>query len=145
MPTGIPAEAPSSGYATLADFAAYMHIDLEDVPADTERLLARAGELIDAQTLGRAPLVTDSDTLGKFRLAACAQVEYWLASGEDVALRGNIQGYSVKSFSVTFGMRGEAKLAPRAYDALLRTGLLYRGVRLHQLTASERFFQLEKG
>ena len=119
-------------YATEQDLADYLGVSMADLPADAERLLQRASEEIDYWTLGRA---SEGEAT---KLAACAQVEWWLqlreTLGTDLAGLDNIRSFSLGKWSMTFGdgasggggMRG---LAPRARQYLLLAGLLFRGVR----------------
>lgn len=112
-------------YATDAELATYTGTA---APADAARLLARASELIDEVTRGRAaaawadplpdPLTTNQAAL---RDAACAQVEFWGGVGEahDVeGVRGQVTvgGVSIATLPDT--------LAVRAARHLRRAGLL---------------------
>lgn len=118
-------------YATTTDLADYLGVDIQDLPADVERLLERASELIDYVTLGRSAQGGNADAL---RQAACAQVEMWIDVGEDAAIRGPVQSFSLGRWSVVYGIRAgtnqntQPELASRARQALALAGLLYRGV-----------------
>lgn len=120
-------------YATLDDLAEYLGVEKEDLPPDADRLLERSSELIDYATIGKAEPNKDRFT-DMLRLATCAQVEMWVSEGEDVAIRGPIQSFSLGKWSVTYASSGgsssnsQPQLAPRARHYLMLAGLLYRGV-----------------
>jgi len=68
---------------------------------------------------------------GPARLAVCAQVEYWLSTGDEFGFLGRLASYSIGSQSISVGQAAEeglTELAPRARQALTRFGLFYRGV-----------------
>jgi hypothetical protein len=118
-------------YALLTDLQAYVDSDTE-LPDELEqtRLLERASTLIDRITLLRID-PGNAEHVEAAKNAVIAQVEYWVQGGEDVDVTGPVQGYQIGSLQVQFGA-GEnritpGRLAPRAKDALLMTGLLYRG------------------
>lgn len=118
-------------YATKEDVAEYLHTDEANLPDDVERLLARASELIDGETL--RPIKRDkAEHMEAAKNAVCAQIEYWIDEGEDGDIGGPIQGFSLGSLQVQYGAGrnrvGPTYLAPRARRFLLHAGLLYRGV-----------------
>lgn len=104
-------------------------------PADAERLLARAGEDIDSALLTAVYRVdedgdpTDRRIAQALADATCAQVEHWLATGDDGT--GAAQRWdSVSIGPVSLSGRSSAPstasgvdLAPRADRALRRAGL----------------------
>ena len=115
-------------YATKDDVAMYTGKALEELPADIDRLLERASEVVDEATLGRIDPANQAH-LDAARLATCAQVEYWLTAGEQGAIVGGAPRMSLGSLSVDYGSAGGPPvLAPRARRHLLNAGLLYRGV-----------------
>lgn len=112
-----------NAYATAAELATHLGIA---APADADRLLMRASELIDATVV--SPFEVDSVTgipvetevADACRLAACAQVEQWIETGEANDIDGNAgTQYSIAGYS---GRRAP-RLAPRAKDALRSAGL----------------------
>lgn len=119
-------------YALPADLLAYMG-DEVDLPSESEqaRLLERASELIDAVTLNRID-DDDTDHTDAAQTAAVAQVAYWLEGGEAVDITGTLEGYSIGSLRVSYGSgaarTAPGRLAPRAKQALMLAGLMYRGV-----------------
>lgn len=120
-------------YATTSDLAAYLNVEISSLPADAQRLLDRAGELIDYVTLGRVDASSPND-LAAARDAACAQAEYWIANGE-TDLSPSLSSKSVGRVSMTYaetsrGSAGYEDLSPRARRFLLRVGLLRRKVEL---------------
>lgn len=115
-------------YATKDDVALYTGRDPSDLPTDIDRMLERASELIDFVTLGRLVDNADTEALEAARKAVCAQVEYWLAAGEEQDITGPVQGVSLGSLRVDYGPMSAKDLAPRAKRHLWLAGLLYRGV-----------------
>lgn len=114
-------------YATAAQLTAYLPAGA--APADAERLLDRASELIDSVLLAAvydvdtAGSPTDADAIAALVDATCAQVEFWLSSDEEDDILGPTQGYAVGGMQVQFGA-GENRttpmyLAPRAARHLL--------------------------
>ena len=116
-------------YATISDFEAYMHWTPGTVTdtAETERLIDRASELIDNYTLGRIE-DDNPDHIAAANKATCAQIEYWLEQGEGDDMKRPIKQYSASKISVTFVDGLPTRLAARARQALLQSGLLYCGV-----------------
>lgn len=114
-------------YATAADYQTYSG---QTPPADIDRQLARASELLDSEVLMTAwyntdpatGLPTDSTVAAAFSQAACAQVEFWDDVGEDVDTSGPVQSVSIGSVSIQYGSGGnqatDAKIGPRVYRAL---------------------------
>lgn len=111
-------------YATKADLAAFTGLLETELPADSDRLLQRASELVDVATMGRIdPSVTEQAEAAKN--ATCAQVEYWLQVGEEMDIFGLKDGIAIGSFRTDSLPQA---LAPRARRYLFLAGLLYRGV-----------------
>jgi hypothetical protein len=113
-------------YATAAAYTAYTG---QTAPADIDRLLARASEVIDQDVVATAwydtddaGMPTNTDVLAAFSNAACAQVEFWkLGPGEGVDISGPIQGVSLGGLSIQYGA-GDNRIAattvgPRVYRA----------------------------
>ena len=105
-------------------------------PADAARLLARASEDVDSALLtalydtDATGMPTDPVVVAALADAACAQVEYQQAAGDDgtgAANRWDSVSLGPASMS---GRRnapagpGDVDLAPRAHRALHRAGLL---------------------
>lgn len=143
-------------YASEAELAAYLGLDVGDITSDMGRMLERATDLVRSVTMGRSEEVDadDDETIyGLLSKAVCAQVEAWYTSGESSAMISGIDRYSIGKVSVDYGsasnraLSGGTGLCPRAYQYLMRSGLLYRGVgmvpRLSN-TATE-FFATEEG
>ncbi|MET7633425.1 hypothetical protein ACWCW2_39325 [Streptomyces sp. NPDC001773] len=104
-------------------------------PVDAERLIARAGEDVDSALLTAIYPVdddgdpTDPEISAALGSATCAQVEFWLAAGDDgTGAQGRWDSVSIGPVSLsgraasTAGASG-VELAPRAARALLRAGL----------------------
>ncbi|WP_097991859.1 hypothetical protein [Streptomyces sp. f51] len=120
-------------YATPEQLAAWTG---EPAPADAERLLARASSDVDAALLcafydtNSAGLPTEPHVVQALADAACAQVEYQEATGDDGTGASGRWG-SVAIGPVSLGDRrdnprapGDVDLAPRAHRALMLAGLL---------------------
>jgi hypothetical protein len=117
-------------YATTAQLATYLGVEEEALPANSERLLLRASELVAQATLGRIDL-TDEDLEEAAQLATCAQVEYWqdgLGEGADISGRPN--NFSLGDLSMNYGKGYQAKgaLCDRSRRYLSDQCLLYRGI-----------------
>lgn len=111
-------------HATTGELDAYLGVA---APADAERLLQRATELIDTYAFGYytvdsvTKLPTETRVAGALRDATCAQVEWWMATGDEKEATSRFKHPGIGSLNlVTTGRR----LAPRAQDALQRAGLL---------------------
>jgi len=118
----------TDSYATVLELEARVS-DTFEVPADAARLIARASELIDMATMGRAQAAwdldpEDADLKTALSDATCDQVEFWLEVGEehDIAgIRGSLQGGRVQIQKMP-GVLGQ-----RALRTLLRAGLYWAG------------------
>lgn len=119
-------------YATPEQLAAWLS---QPTPADAERLLARAAEDIDSALLTAVYAVDDDGDPLDPRIvqaladAACAQVEWQLATGDDgTGAGGAWDSVSIGPVSLsgrasrTTGASG-VELAPRADRVLRRAGL----------------------
>ncbi|MGZ9931963.1 hypothetical protein ACXNSR_19050 [Streptomyces sp. NC-S4] len=117
-------------YATPEQLAMWMPDD------DAARLLARASADIDDALLTAVYDVdedgdpTDPEIVTALANASCAQVEYWLASGDDGTGAGaRWDSVSIGPVALTGRRPGPrdasgVDLAPRAYRALRAVGLL---------------------
>jgi hypothetical protein len=99
-------------------------------PDDAERLLVRASELVDTFVFGYyevdsvTNLPTDVKVREGLRDAVCAQVEWWLATGDEKEATTRFAFPGIGSLNLrTTGRR----LAPRAADHL-RLASLTQGV-----------------
>ncbi len=116
-------------YATAAELAAYTGAS---APADAQRRLERASELVDYITRGRVD-AGDAMHIEAAKLAVCAICEAWANTGEPTgALTGQVQSYTAGKVSVTYAQGssggGGSVLPVRAQQALLAAGLLAAGV-----------------
>lgn len=119
-----------ANYATQADAAAYMGIEVAALPTDIDRLLTQATHLVDYVTLNQID-ITDAHHEQAAQDATCAQVEYWINHGEDEEFSPAIKSYQKSKVSVTYAGNPQSippKLCERAKRHLLLAGLLYRGV-----------------
>lgn len=97
------------------------------VPADSDKLLGKASELIDEITLGRAQEYWDTadvDLRAELSKATCDQVEFWLEVGEEhdvLGLSGQLAGGRVQV------QRVPGQLGQRARRTLLKAGILWAG------------------
>lgn len=136
-----------ANYATKDDYAKYMFIELAQVPAGVERLLARSSELIEQAARNNIKVYNVSASMAlnqadALKLATCAQVEYWLQAGEDSAIGRLIRSYSSGDISVTFadGETGSLdQLSKRSRGYLNKLGLLYKGLKSHVSYESGRY------
>lgn len=111
-------------YATVEELEEYLSAD---APADAERLLKRASQLI--ATYITAPYRVDDDgmptdvaLIEELRDAVCAQIEYWMQTGDEADVLTHRDSVS---FPGALSVSGKGRrLAPRAADALGRVGLL---------------------
>lgn len=115
-------------YATTAELTARLS-SAYTVPANSDQLLAKASELIDFATNGRAQEAWDAtgETTKQQALtnATIDQVEYWLEVGEEhdvLGLAGSLIGGRVQVQKLP------PYLGPRALRGLLRAGLYWSGV-----------------
>ena len=124
-------------YATEAQLAAYLGVDVGDLPTDAERQLTRASEMVKQATLNNID-EDNEDHVEVAQLATCAQVEYWISQGEDMSTSPGYKKLKIDKFEVEFsGSGGSAntrQLATRAKNYLSDYGLMYRGVKLNAST-----------
>lgn len=122
-------------YATAADVGTWLG---GTTPADADRLLSRASDLLDETLLtavydtDTAGLPTDSTVAAALRDAACAQVEFWTVGDEEDDILGPVQGVAVAGLQVQYGAGDNRAtpmyLAPRAARILRTAGLLTAAV-----------------
>lgn len=106
----------------MDDLHAYLGTD---PPADSQRLLARAQELVDTALNSSSFAIdangnpTDATTIAAFNKAVCAQVEFWIASGDELDALGDWTSYSMAGLSVTrAAQHRHSRLCDRSWDAL---------------------------
>lgn len=121
-------ETADSVYATVSELVDYTGLSVSALPADVERLLQRASELIDYATQNSID-TTDTDHTAAARKATCAQVEYWIERGEDIDKGPVVVQETIGRTAFTYG-GAISQLAPRAKRYLQLAGLLKRGVAL---------------
>jgi len=122
-----------TAYATSSELVTFTGAEM---PADADRLLLRASELIDDYTrtaiydVDTDDFPTDAAVVAAFRDATCAQVEFWSAGDEEEDVLGPVQGLVLGSMQAQFGAGGNRAtpmyLAPRA-ARILRNAGLYSG------------------
>lgn len=132
-------------YATPQDVADFMGVTLISLPTDIVTLIARAQEFLDYATMNKiyddwsnstVTAITDATIEDAMLRATCAQVQYWILTDPnfDIINNGNITGFTVGNFSMSYGDATGAGgnvftvFAPRAQRILFLVGLLYRGV-----------------
>jgi len=118
-------------YATLTDLAEYLGVQEFELDKNSQQLIFYASMLIDIYTLGR--INTNNERhMNAAKLAVCAQVEFWQATGDPMGVLSTFNSLSLGSFSATLSNTQNSPsnlpLAPRAYQALFMEGLLYTGV-----------------
>ncbi len=126
-------------YATAEDLAARLS-SAYTVPADADKLLDKASELIEYATQGRSELMVNppanydidaailADIVDKLKKATCDQVEYWLEVGEEqdvTQLRGEMNAGKLRVTQLP------PQLAPRARRLLLSAGILWAGANVY--------------
>jgi hypothetical protein len=127
-------------YATLADLTAYVPAGTAPMPTEPEatRVLTSASKVIDRAAMcgiyqtDTTGYPTDTAVRQAFRDATCAQVEWWIATGDEIGMSGQYQHVSIGSVSLQRGggrMGGSAgtpgqELAPKAETELRDGGVL---------------------
>jgi len=114
----------ANAYATVDDLGAYLG---KEPPADSQRMLARAQDLLDA-ALKSSPYAvdangnpTDAAVIAAFNKAACAQVEYWIENGDEFAEIQKLRTASVEGiFWENAAGVVQRRLCDRAWDALAK-------------------------
>jgi hypothetical protein len=119
-------------YATVEQLTAYLGVA---APADADRLLDRASEIVTG-LIRTAVYVTDdtgaatdaavSDALAR---ATCAQVEWWIETGDSTGASSQYSQVSIGSVNLSRGSNGgqtgpAPREAPQAVTILWTAGLL---------------------
>lgn len=119
-------------YATSSDFTSYTG---QAATGDTDRQLQRASDQIDDRLIGAfyatdtTGLPTDVNQIAGLKNATCAQVEYWIATGDELGLSEQYQVMSIGSVTLNKGGKSAAIkprdpiLCPRAIGELRRAAL----------------------
>lgn len=113
-----------AAYASAAEYEAWAG---QTAPADAERLLMRASELLDATVTtsfvvdSATALPADADEAAALRDATCAQVRFWVETGEEHDIDG-LAGTQVSVGGVS-GVRPPV-IAPQALRILRKAMLL---------------------
>lgn len=98
------------------------------VPADADRQLERASLLVDRATVAARYDPDDPDIIQALSDATCAQVEWWLASGDELGETSQWSDMAIGSARLarqagTAADRDDGRLAARAKDVLIVSGL----------------------
>jgi hypothetical protein len=121
-----------AAYATDGDFVAYTG---QEPPADINRRLQRASDLIDERLIGAFYATdgngnpTDANMIAALKNATCAQVEYWIETGDELGTSEQFEILQIGSVVLNRGGKSAATksrtppLAPRAIGELRRGGL----------------------
>lgn len=112
-------------YATVSEYESFAGLAAGTAPAATGRLLQRASEFIDARVAAyyekdQAGAFKDAGVASAFKNATMAQVEWWLATGDEK------QATAAYKISIAGGLHlhpSGRRLAPRAKDYLLAANL----------------------
>jgi len=116
-------------YATSADLAEYMALSQDDLPDDVDRMLARASEEVDYYALNRVD-TTEATHVAAAKSAACALCEYWIRNAASTA--STVTSYTIGKLTVNQPGAStvpiDARTQSRVRFALMKAGLLYRGV-----------------
>jgi len=119
-------------YATPTQLAAFLGVNISDLPANAASILEQASDVIDWATFGRID-VAESDQAAAAQKATCQQYEYWDSVGAESDITGmNFKSVSIGTFSAQYADQSKQlpTLAPRARRTLFLAGMLYRGVRM---------------
>lgn len=128
-------------YATTADLALYLGIEVGDLPADAARLINRASDQIYSAVKNNYDS-TDDDHVAAIKMAVCAQVESMTSGNEEAIIAGGSVSESIGKTSISFGGAGVGTSATksiclRARQYLNDFGLLYAGARMNIFTATD--------
>lgn len=128
---------PGRSYATSGDLANYLQAA---PPVDADRLLARATDIIDRLTITARYVVdadnepTDPAVIAALTKATCAQVAWWIETGDEWALGSAYASVSIGSVSLSRGQSGggatTSRVGPDVWAALAEGGLTGYGPRL---------------
>ncbi len=112
-------------HATTSDLSNWLP-DTIPVPADANRILDRASEVIDAAL--KTAVYDPDETADVLANATCAQVEYWLTGDEEDDVLGPLQGLILNGLQLQYGAGTNRAtptyLAPRAWRILNNAGLI---------------------
>ena len=118
-------------HATLEDLAEYLGVEINALPANSQRLLNRASEGITQVILGNMDK-SNADHLEAVKLATCAQVEFWNEVSEEAAISGLVQSFKLGDLSMDMGSSTSSdprRLSTRSLRYLNQQGLLFAGIR----------------
>ncbi|MFA9432886.1 MULTISPECIES: hypothetical protein [unclassified Egicoccus] len=115
-------------HATVAQLTAWLAHSAIAAPADNEagRLLERASVTVDRATVAAIYAVndqndpTDDKVRQAFVDATCAQVEWWLVTGDEYGQTAGLHHVTQGSANISGRF---PRLAPRARDILVTAGL----------------------
>lgn len=120
-----------TAHATVEQLTEYLG---REAPANAERLLDRASEVIDeclvtaVYSTNTAGVAIDAEVLTALQKATCAQVEFWLAGDEEDDILGPTQGVSLGGMAIEQGAGANrvspTYLAPRAWRYLRSTAYI---------------------
>lgn len=125
-------------YATRADLEAYLPAALT-LPAEPEatRMLTRASEVVDdllvtaVYDVDAGLLPTDTTVAEALRQATCAQVAWWIETGDETGAAAQYQSVSIGSVSLSRGYSGAGsstgtaqRISDDAMRHLRRVGLV---------------------
>lgn len=113
----------ASPYATKSELADYLGMELNDITEDHERMLKRASRFVDTQTRNNI----DSDDESVAKQAVLEQVEWWIATGDELEQMQFFEDMNMEDFS--FDGSNVPSIAPRAKRTLVLNGLLKRDVK----------------
>ena len=122
-------------YATSGDLAEY----LQDAPPENaDRLLIRASELIDRMLFTARYDVdvdgdpTDTGVIAALKKATCAQVAWWIETGDEWGLGTAYSSMSIGSVSLSRAQSGggeaSSRIGPDVWAALAEGGLTGHGI-----------------
>lgn len=121
---------PGRAYATSTDLANYLQAA---PPEDADRLLTRATDIIDRLTITARYTLdedgnpTDTDVVEALKKATCAQVAWWVETGDEWGLGADYQSVSIGSVSLSRGQSGggstTSRVGPDVWAALAEGGL----------------------
>lgn len=120
----IPTPVSEDVYATSAQLAAFTG---QAAPADADRLLARASEAIDEYIIPNVIDLENADHVLAAQKATCAQVEFWLAEGEQRDTHGPVAKTVAGKMQEEMDPSAPKVIAYRARRILRLAGLCYRG------------------
>lgn len=117
-------------YAIAADLTTWLGVP---APSDADRQLDRASRIVDGALFGAiyatdpaTQLPTDALVIVALRDATCAQVEWWLETGDELEQYGPHHKVSVLDAGIAIERQPGIRppLAQRAYEILHLAGLV---------------------